>query len=115
VNTNAEVSAIKQQNAKKIWTTYSELEKYVLDPNDSAAAGMLLTVTDDGANSGAYFVKSINREATPAEAEIIRLATGECRMVLAETVSPEIAYVTDDGKLHIEDMRTYWSEKSFQD
>ena len=67
-------------------------------------------------NNGAYLVKSIDYSTqSQAKAEIVKLSTGECKIALSETVSPEIAYVTDNGKLHIEDMRTYWGEKSFQD
>lgn len=102
--------------AKRVWETYADLEKYVLDPDDSAVAGILLTVTNDGENNGAYLVKSIDYSTqSQAKAEIVKLSTGECKIALSETVSPEIAYVTDNGKLHIEDMRTYWGEKSFQD
>ena len=100
--------------AKRVWKTYKELESYVLDPNDSAVAGILLTVTNDGENNGAYLVKSVNYDTNPVQAEIVKFSTGECKLVLAETVSQDVAHITADGKLHIEDMRTYWSEKSFQ-
>lgn len=111
--------------AKRVFETYEDIEAYVYDPNSSAVSGIIVVALKDseGHKAGAYLIKQalhdpkFNPEAT--EAIIIPLVTGEnikIQAVLGEKL-PDNAeagtVLSQDDKLTIPDMRTYWDEKSF--
>lgn len=111
--------------AKRVFETYEDIETYVSDPNSSAVSGIIVVALKDseGHKAGAYLIKQalydpkFNPEAT--EAIITPLATGETvkiQAVLGERL-PEGAEIgtvlSQDGKIIIPDMRTYWTDNSF--
>ena len=111
--------------AKRVFETYEDIEAYVSDPNSSAVSGIIVVALKDSERhkAGAYLIKQalhdpkFNPEAT--EAIIIPLVTGEnikIQAVLGEKL-PDNAeagtVLSQDDKLTIPDMRTYWDEKSF--
>ena len=111
--------------AKRVFETYEDIEAYVSDPNSSAVSGIIVVALKDseGHKAGAYLIKQalhdpkFNPEAT--EAIITPLATGEIikiQAVLGERL-PDTAVagtvLSQDGKITVPDMRTYWDDQSF--
>lgn len=97
--------------AKRVWKTKADMLAYVADIDDSAVPGIILTVTADGENNGAYLVQTATGVDGATEASVIRLATGE-NIKLHKDVTEEIATL-DNGVLKIEDMRSRWESNSF--
>lgn len=60
--------------AKRIFKTKNAAEAYVKDINDTAIEGLILTVVEDGANNGAYFVKSIKTSEDENGGELVKLS-----------------------------------------
>jgi hypothetical protein len=97
--------------AKRVWKTKADMLAYVADIYDSAVPGIILTVTADGENNGAYLVQTATGVDGATEASVIRLATGDT-IKLHKDVTEEIATL-DNGVLKIEDMRSRWESDSF--
>lgn len=45
--------------AKRIWGTLADATEWINDVGESATPGLVITVVNDGANNGVYFVKSV--------------------------------------------------------
>lgn len=55
--------------AKRIWDTLEHLQEYVNDVNDSAIAGLKMSVVEDGDNNGMYWVVSVGTAAVGTKNE----------------------------------------------
>lgn len=55
--------------AKRIWDTLEHLQAYVNDVNDSAIAGLKMSVVEDGDKNGMYWVVSVGTAAVGTEGE----------------------------------------------
>lgn len=60
--------------SKRIFGTLSDAQDYVNDTNDTAIAGILLSVVDDTEeNNGIYFVKSVKNTSSGANGVIVKI------------------------------------------